>query len=96
MNTAMDVREVEPLGIGMHKQGGALLVMSAALAMTGSTACIEPAGKAEKAIAVKSKALRPTVYGKAASMQEGVRPEMESGHCHERASERLMSQKESN
>jgi hypothetical protein len=73
-----------------------LLVVSAALAMTGSTIYVEPAGKAKKAIAAKSEALRPTVYGEAVSVREGMRPEMELGHCRERVSKRSMSQKESN
>jgi hypothetical protein len=51
-----------------------LLVVSTALVMTRSTACIEPAGEAEKAVTAKSEALGPAVYGKVASMQEGVRP----------------------
>ena len=60
----MDVREVRPLDIGMHEQGGALQ-MSAALAMAKGATCIKSAGKAEKAITAKSKALEPRVYGKA-------------------------------
>ena len=44
---------------------GALRVLSAALAITKGTACIESAGKTEKAIAAKSKALEPGAHDKA-------------------------------
>ena len=42
-----------------------LQILSAVLAMVEGTACVEPAGEAEKAIAAKSKALEPGAYGKA-------------------------------
>jgi len=44
---------------------GALRVLSAALAMTEGTACVESAGKTEKAIAAKSEALEPGAHDKA-------------------------------
>ena len=74
----MDVREVKPSGVGTHERGGALLVVSAAFVITGSTACVESAGEAEKAIAAKSEALEPAMYGEAGSVGERVRPGMES------------------
>jgi len=60
MNTNTDAWEVQP-------QGGALLVVSAALAMAEDTTSVRSAGKAEKAITAKSKALEPGAYGKAGS-----------------------------
>ena len=44
---------------------GALWVLSAPLAMTEGTACVESAGKTEKAIAAKSKVLEPGAHDKA-------------------------------
>jgi hypothetical protein len=49
----------KPLGIDAHEQERVLLVMGTALALGEDTASIEPAGKAEKAIAAKSEALVP-------------------------------------
>jgi len=46
-------------------KGQVLQILSAALAMVEGTACIEPASKAEKAIAAKSEALEPGAYSKA-------------------------------
>jgi hypothetical protein len=75
----MDVREVRPSGIDMHKQGEPPLVMSTALAMAEGTAGIESAGGAENATAAKSEALEPGAYGKAGSRRE--RP-LHSRACH--------------
>jgi len=74
-------------------KGQALQILSTALAMVEGTACIEPAGKAEKAIVVKSEALEPRAYGKAGRRK---RPSqggacMVSRHRRERKSERDMS-----
>jgi len=54
-----------PLASARTSEGQALQILSAALAMVEGTACVEPAGKAEKAITAKSKALEPRAYGKA-------------------------------
>ena len=53
--------------------------MSAALAMAENTASVGSAGKAEKAIAAKSKALEPGAYGKAGSRCKWPLPG-EAGH----------------
>jgi len=60
MNTNTDAWEVQP-------RGGALPVVSAALAMAKDTTSIKSAGKAEKAITTKSEALEPGAYGKVGS-----------------------------
>jgi len=65
VNADTDAREVAPSGVGTHQRGGALRILSAALAMAEGTACVESAGEAEKAIAAKSEALEPGAYDKA-------------------------------
>jgi len=65
VNADTDAREVGPSGVGTHKRGGALRILSAALAMTEGTACVESAGEAEKAIAAKFEALEPGAHDKA-------------------------------
>ena len=60
MKADMEAREVEFSGIDMHKRGGALPIVGAAAQAKG-TACVEPAGEAERAMATKSEALVPWV-----------------------------------
>jgi len=60
-----DAEEVEPPGFDAYKRGGALLVAGAALALTESTTSVEPASKAEKAVAAKPEALVPWAQDKA-------------------------------
>ena len=94
MNADTDVREVRPSGVGTHEQGGALRILSAALAKVEVTACVESAGEAEKAITAKCEALEPMAYGKGGSRSEMVRPRIELGHCRKRVSTRAMDRKE--
>ena len=51
-----------------------LWILSAALDKAEVTACIESGGKAEKAIAAKSKVLEPMAYSKGGSRSKRVRP----------------------
>jgi len=69
---------------------------SVALSIAEGTSCVESAGEAEKAIAVKSEALEPTAYGKAGSRRERVREGVMLGHCRKTvtASTRAMDRKE--
>jgi len=53
----VDAKKVEPLCADAHKQGGAPLLAGATPALTKSTISIEPAGKAEKAVAAKPEVL---------------------------------------
>ena len=46
----VDMGEIEPLGLDAHKPGGAELVAGTAPVLAKSTAGVEPAGKAERAI----------------------------------------------
>jgi hypothetical protein len=58
-----DMREVEPSGIGAHERGGALPVVSTALALAESTAGVKPAGGVKRTAAAKSEALAPGSRG---------------------------------
>lgn len=58
-----DAREVEPLSIHPYKQGGAQLVVGAALAE--GTAGVELIVGAEKAATTNPEALGPGAYGEA-------------------------------
>jgi len=79
---------------------GALLVMHAALAMAESPAGIGSAGGANKATVAAPEALGPRAYGGAGGGEAGAkghriaRPCMGPMHHSQRASERLLSQKE--
>jgi hypothetical protein len=55
----MDAGEVEPLGLDMHELGGAQLVADTTPVLVKSTTGVKPAGKAERAMAAKLKALMP-------------------------------------
>ena len=86
-NADVDAREVEPLGVDTHVQGGrgALPVVSAVPAMAEGTSSIKPAGGAEKATAAKLEASEPRAYDKVGSSEKGyykARPAMESRHHH--------------
>ena len=82
VNASTDEREVKPLGVSMHEQGGGPdFPWLRALPMSS-------AGKAEKAIAAKSKVMEPMACGKA---QKGESRDG-SGHCHKRVS--MMDRKE--
>ena len=60
-----DADEVEPPGSDVYKRGGVLPVAGAAPALAEGTASVEPAGKADRAMAARSKALAPPMQGKA-------------------------------
>ena len=60
-----DARNLEPSGIDMHEQGGALPVAGAAPAQAESTAGVKSAGEAERAIAAKPEALASWTQGEA-------------------------------
>ena len=59
------MREVEPLGVDMNGQGGALPVVGTAFAMAKGPAGIRSAGGADKATAAAPEALGPRGYGRA-------------------------------
>jgi hypothetical protein len=60
-----DAGEVKCVGAEANKQGGVLLAMDAAPALTEGTASIEPASGAERATTAKSSLLEPGAYSKA-------------------------------
>ena len=60
-----DAKEVEPSCADVHERGGALPVAGAAPAPTESTTSVEPASKAEKAVAAKPEASVPWAQEKA-------------------------------
>jgi hypothetical protein len=60
-----DTGEVKCVGAEANKQGGVLLAMNAAPALTEGTASIEPASGAGRATMAKSSLLEPGAYGKA-------------------------------
>ena len=70
----VDLQKVEPSCDNAHERGGALLVAGVALALAEGTASVEPAGKAEKAIAARPKALVPWAQDKAKRRHEVNKP----------------------
>jgi len=55
----VDAEEINPLGVDMHEQGGALLVVGIAPALDKGTASIRPAGKAKTASTTEPEVLAP-------------------------------------
>jgi len=100
VNTDTDAREVGPLGVGTHQRWGALRILSAALAMTEDTACVESAGKAEKAIAAKFEVLEPGAHDKAGRcerpLQGGARHGVETSPQEGERERYIRTQKKSN
>jgi len=81
-----------------HGQGGALPAVGTALVMAKGTAGARSAGGAEKPLLQHPErwsARRMAGQGAGAKCCRKAKPGIELRHCHERASKRLMSQKES-
>jgi hypothetical protein len=90
----VDVRNLRPLGVNSHKQGGALLAVGTVPALAEGTTSFEPTGKAKSATTAKSEVLVPWAQDNARRGCEVETPPREGkcmhepppGHCHRRAS----------